>query len=376
MKRKTATIAALALFTAACGGGETTSASSAADEGIESFDDLEWESPIADFLGQDTSFDFNSDEAQAEFTAQATEAEEQIAVCMRAEGFEYIPVDQGQFAFFGGESEELPYFSTEWIAKYGFGISTQRFAQSEVGPDLVGFDDSQFEAVDQAMPEDPNQDYIESLSPTEQDAYYEALYGDQPELPEDATEAEWDAAYENFEPSGCANEAWENTDFGGGGEMDFYEEFGDDLEALYERLEADPRVAEHNDRVAACVADKGLVYAGMEDLYERWESRLSELQGGGFGPMIDEDVDFESMSDEELDAFFADQSFELSDEDKATLGEIQAEEIELATTVVECGGGPLNDEVVLGEIRVEYEREFLEANSDRLAGFEGSASGS
>ncbi len=376
MFRKTAALAAFTLLTAACGGGSTTSASSAADEGIESFDDLEWESPIAEFLGQDTSFDFNSDEAQAEFTAQATEAEEQIAACMRAEGFEYIPVDQGQFAFFGGDSEELPYFSTEWIAKYGFGITTQRFAQSEVGPDLVGYDDSQFDAADEAMPEDPNQTYVESLSETEQTAYFEALYGDEPDLPEDATEADYEAAYENWEPSGCANEAWEDIGFGGGDEMNFYEEFGDDLDALYERIEADPRVAEHNDEVAACVADKGLVYAGMEDLYERWESQLSELQGGGFGPMMDEEIDFESMSDEELDAFFADQSFELSDEDKATLGELQAEEIELANTVVECGGGPLNDEVVLGDIRVEYEREFLETNADRLSGFEGSDSGS
>ncbi len=78
--------------------------------------------------------------------AEQNQIEEVIAACMREEGFEYQPVDQSQFMMFGGPGEgELPWFSPEWVEKYGFGISTQTFPQSEVGPDLVGYDDSQFE---------------------------------------------------------------------------------------------------------------------------------------------------------------------------------------------------------------------------------------
>ncbi len=369
MFRKMALAAAISIIAAGCGGTATTDASAAEEEGIESFEDLEFESPIAEFLGQDASFDFNSDEAQAEFTAQATEAEEQIAACMAAEGFEYTPVDQGQYNFFDGEGEELPYFSEAWVAKYGFGITTQWFGQSEVGTDLVGYDDAAFSEAEDSFV-DPNEAYVEGLPEAEQIAYYEALYGNEPELPEDATEEDYDAAYENWEPDGCANEAWSDFDGGFSGEG-FYNEFGDELDALYERIEADPRVDAHNQEVSACVAEQGLEYTGMNDLYMRWEDELSSMGGGD--PFAESEVDFENMSEEELDAYFADFSFELSDEDKVALGEIQAEEMALATAVIECGGGPLNDEIVLGQVRVEYEQDFLDANQDRLSGFEGGA---
>ncbi len=365
-------IGALALLASACGDGDTVTDAGAAQ--AESIEDMEWESPIADFLGEDTSFDFSSDESQAELAEKEAEAQEQIVLCMREQGFEYVPEDNSQFMTFAEEDEELAYFSSAWVDKYGFGITTQRFAQSEVGPDLVGYDDSGFS--DEAMEDyvDPNQEYVEALSEGEQEAYYEALWGTEPEISEDATDAEMEEAYENWEPDGCQSEAYE--EMWGGAQTDFYSDFGDELDALYEQLETDQRVIDYRAEVSACVADKGFEYTNMEDLYERFETEMNNIGGGmgGFAsdPFEDSGLDPEQMSEEEIDAFFRDMAA-LSDEDKAALAEIQADEIALARVVVDCGGGDLNEWQALDSIRIEYEEQFLIDNADRLADYEGSA---
>ncbi|MCP4083432.1 MAG: hypothetical protein GY745_00020 [Actinomycetia bacterium] len=363
----------------ACGG---SSAGSVASDAPESFEDLGYESPIADFLGVDTSFDFSSDDAQAEMVAEQNRVEETTAACMREQGFEYTPVDSSQFMSFGGPGEEeLPYFSPEWVEKYGFGISTQMFPQSEVGPDLVGYDDSQFgdEGFEEEF-QDPNSEYVESLSEAERVAYYEALHGDSPDITEGASDEEIDAFFQDWQPTGCQNEAYENSDMFGGGDVGrFYEEFGDEFEAIDERVEADQRVRDYRDEVNACLAEDGLEYTGMQDVYEQFESRLNGIGGQFYGdPFEDSGVDPDQMSDEEIDAFLSELEMGggmLSDEDRATLAEVQADELELARAVVACGGGQLKEAFVLGEIRVEYEQEFLDTNADRLGEFEGSAQG-
>lgn len=368
-RRAVVGVGALALLASACGG--DAAVTDAGADSPESIEDLEWESPIAEFLGEDTSFDFSSDESQAEFAQQEAEAQEKIVLCMREEGFEYIPEDNSQFIDFSAEDEEIPYFSSAWIDKYGFGITTQRFAQSDVGPDLIGYDDSKFS--DEAMEEfvDPNQEYLDSLSEGEQEAYYEALWGNEPEIPEGATEAEMQEIYQNHEPEGCQNDAYE--ELWGGGQDSFYQEFADDLEALYERVEGDQRVIDYRAEVTTCVADKGFEYSDMESLYESFELKMEDIGGGSFmeDPLTAAGLDPAEMTDEEIDAFYREWD-SLSDEDLVLLAELQAEELELARIVVDCDGGYLNEQKVLSDVRVEYEELFLEENKDRLAAFEGS----
>lgn len=364
-------VGALALLASACG--DSAAVTDAGAGQAESIEDLEFESPIADFLGEDTSFDFTSDESQAEMAQKEAEAQEQIVLCMREQGFEYVPQDNSQFISFAGEDEELAYFSSAWIDKYGFGITTQRFAQSDVGPDLVGYDDAGFS--DEAMEDsvDPNEAYLEALSEGEQEAYYEALWGTEPEIPEGATDAEMDEAYSNWEPDGCQSEAYE--EMWGGNLNDFYSEFNDDLDALYELLETDQRVINYRAEVSVCVADKGFEYTNMEELYERFETEMQDIGGGMgamFDPFEDEEIDPEQMSEDELDEFYREMSA-LSDEDKAALAVLQAEEIALARVVVDCGGGELNEWQALDSVRIEYEEQFLVDNADRLADYEGSA---
>jgi hypothetical protein len=194
---------ATALLITACGSSPATTASAAAagDDGPQSFEDFEYQSPLADFLGQDINrFDF--DEAAA--IEQQREAERAIAVCMTEKGFEYIPQDASQMMSFSGPPQaEFEPGSDEWINKYGFGFSTQRFPQSMVG-DLVGTNDEGFFGPDEDFV-DPNREYVEGLSQGEREAYQEALYGRPPDFGPEGPGEDF-----NFEPNGCQFESFRN----------------------------------------------------------------------------------------------------------------------------------------------------------------------
>jgi len=328
-------------------------------------------SPLADFLGQGDFFS-DPEAAQAQWAEEERERQDIIASCMQAQGFEYTPVDYSQFASFEQDLED--YGSDEWVAEWGFGITTQRFSQQQVGPNLKGWEDQGFEDEAQEFV-DPNQDYIEGLSQEEQDAYYEALYGGDnffPEVDESMSEEEQEAIFEDltWEPQGCEGEA-----FGEDAGFSFYQDFEDELQDMEKRFEADPRVAERRQEVTSCVADKGLIFTDMDSIYERFEEEIQAMDPYANGDFAEPDFgiseeEMAQMSEEELDEFFNDFEFvepELSDEDKAKLGELQTEEIELAVAVNECGGGFEQEYGQLADIRAEYEQDFLDTYADQLA---------
>ncbi|MGH1504930.1 MAG: hypothetical protein ACRBI6_15350 [Acidimicrobiales bacterium] len=336
--------------------------------------DFEYESPIYDFLGVDTDFDEDSEQ---QWIDQANEAEQRIAACMREQGFDYTPVDQGQYMSFEGPDDEMEWGSREWTEKWGFGHSTMFFGQSQVGPDLVGYDDS----FDQQMMEDdfvdPNWDYMETLSDGERQAYERALWGNQPEFSEDMTEEEMDALWESWEPDGCQNTAWMDPE--SNPEQAFWMEFGDELDEIYQRVQADPRVIAALADVEACVAEAGQPWLVDE---EQWEYFYEQLEGIGpdyeemEDPLTAAGLDPETMSEAEIEAFYADYEPEpmlLSDADLAVLAEVQAEEIAMAIAYDDCGAGWQQREELTQEIRIEIEQEWLDENADRLAEFEGSA---
>lgn len=354
---------ALTLLASACSDGNNETTADAAS------------SPLAEFLGQG---DFVSDPegAQARWAEEERERQEVIASCMQAQGFEYTPVDYSQLNTFDQDIED--WGSDEWVAEWGFGITTQRFSQQQVGPNLKGWDDTRVEAEAEEFV-DPNQDYIESLSQEEQEAYFEALHGDQsffeglddPSL----SDEERDALFEDvaWEPQGCEGEAYSQD-----ANFSFYQDFEDELQDMEKRFEADPRVAERRQDVTSCVGDKGLDYTDMESLYERFEDELQDMDPYANGDFAEPDFgiseeEMAQMSEEELDEFFSDFEFvepELSEEDKAKLAELQAEEIELAVAVNECGGGFEQEFEQLADIRAEYEQEFLDTHADQLADYQ------
>lgn len=310
-------------------------------------------SPVAEYLGLSDLNSGDSD-SEAQFMALQTEFGEQVAACMAAEGFEYIPPNLEDLNSFDATTGDgIEYGTPEYTARYGFGVTTQRFAQSAVGPDLVGYDDAPIE--DQAAPGDPNDEYVNSLSDAERQAYDAALYGDTPDFAwdESLTDAEnqelADAFYADFEPTGCFAEAEANGPFAQA--TAFYDEFGEELFELYEEIEDDPRFAAQLSEIEACVTEQGLEYVDPSRPYERWEAQLSELEADHF-------------SSGELDSAGRDQ-----------LAALQTEEIAIAVATDECGGSQQALSDRFGELVAEYEQRFLDTNAERISQLEAEAEG-
>lgn len=375
--------AAGALLLGACGASDATDAAPGADDA-----EVVYTSPLGEFLGWDQGVDFDAEAAQVEFAQQEREAQEAIASCMAAEGFEYIPIDvSAQEAFFESQFEEdLEWGSDEWIAKYGFGVSTQRFSQSQVGPDLVGNTWNDFGGEDE-MPVDPNQAYLETLSESERMAYEAALWGGPNDYPvplweeegREPTEEEMDAIFAeaeaNYVPSGCENISYEEVYNGGGdGQFEAFEEiFGEALDELYERLESHPDVIAYRADVQTCVEEQGLTYLSEEDAWEFFENELNAA-GLGWDAAGDpfEGIDTSDFTDEDFERVYREFENQPMAPDKLeALAEVQANEIAAAVAANDCGGGWQNEQAALHSVQVELEEEFLAANADKLAEFEG-----
>ena len=410
LKNRVAILAILILVLAACGGSTTSetttsdtgddteaaaagSADEAADEDSESEGGDEdgtsdpWEdyqSPISEFLGVDYS-DFSDEDYEAEFREQEREVQAQVATCMRELGWEYEPFVYEGGIFIEGAGEDLEYGSAEWVAKYGFGITTQAFSQSEVGPDLVGYDDEAMgDPFGEDAPENPNDAYTETLTDSELDAYYQDLWGDQPEFDETLTDEELDALWNDYVPSGCEPEAYDTVGFGlGGGEVgEFYNEFGDQLNDLHERVSADPRIVAQASILTDCLAEKGHSFVPDEDLwqqlYEIFDDDMESLWSGeGFEDPFD-GLDVESMTEEEINEIVSAMNQQLlGAEELATLAELQVRELAIANDVLDCDAGFFTGEgsaEIYFEVLSEYEQEFLDTNAAAISSFAGTGS--
>lgn len=339
---------AVVVFGAACGGADDTGSGSGSEAA---------RSPIAEFLGEP---DFFSDEGATEaFADQQRAVEAKVAECMAEQGFEYIPrdVDQDEIII-GGDLDDRG--SIEWTKKWGFGITTTWFSQDQVGPELLGYDESEFQGQ---FGDDPNDEIIAAMTQAEQDAYFEALFGDDfltfdDTLSDEEIQAQADDQ-EFAGPGGCQGEAWGDSPF-----ERFYNEFGEELEALEEEVSADPRIVDLEREINDCVAERGLEYVPEEELWDSYFAELQEIES-----TIDYselEASFEEGEEPDFDSF---QVPELSAESKAKLAELQSEEIEMAVATVECGGDFESSGKVYAEVRAELEQRWLDDNADRVADF-------
>jgi len=396
------------LFASACSS-EKTEASNTAS------------SPLGEFFGADLGFGLggSSEDAIAKIIEQQKEAEESIAVCMKAEGFEYTPnTDTSMF-----EGFDLDYGSKEYTEKYGLGISTQAFSQEQVGPDLIGnefnFDQTDFKAQQE---NDPNFKYAKSLSESEREAYEKALYGDYSAQDSAFEEIDFESlteeeaqkldeemqdVFEDSEDQGCQSAS--NKAFG----FETYDlldkEFGDELENLYEKVEEDPRIKDKEKEILECATKKGLEFSGSksggieEEIYKKFSKQVESIQSEiyksgpesegffdeGFlnrgetveevgpnstvvdGPFVEGGDSFAEGDDSfaETESPFVDQVFEepeLSDDQKEKLAVIQKEEIETALILFDCGGSQEENMDLFFEVMAEYETEFINDNKTRL----------
>lgn len=296
--------------------------------------------PLEAVLG----FGGDPEEMQADQMEQMRKAEESIAACMRAEGFEYTPfvpdTSSNDFAAFDFDETDR-----EAVAERGFGMSTSFGDSFGAG---LGSD---------SMPEDPNQTYVQSLTEAEREAYFTTLHGDMPDPTEVSDVDGEEGSNMMFEPSGCQGEAFEEQF----AQFAILEEYEDDFEAMGERFYADPRIVEMNKSWTVCMREAGHEFTDQDKMYEAVSSRMDELFGSPMEMSMDEELteeEFNALTDAEKEAMFA---MPAIDEEK--LAEIQTYEKSVALANFDCDDG--NAEARM-EVQHEYEQLFLDENPDIL----------
>lgn len=346
--RATITVVVSLLLLAACGGGDGSDAVAAGDAPVGQD---EWrELPLTQAMGWD---DFGPGNEE-EFEAQEREIQELTVDCMVALGFEYQPIEQsGGFSFDPYAELDVEWGTREFAEQYGLGMSTffeqeQEMFASDGGDEFV----------------DPNQDYVESLSDSERDAYYLALYGESPEIDESLSDEEMNEIFEDFVPTGCESEARAEVYgpgfFGGGAQSDAMQEFNDLQQDLYERIEADPRVVEAQSEWQACMSEAGHDFSDEQDMWESLNERMNEVYESQSFPGQDlTEAEFEAMSEDELEALYSTPP----EFDRELLDEIQAFEIDVAVANFDCGAGSMR---LRFEVQRELETDFVEQHADLI----------
>lgn len=335
-------LAALAVGLAACGGGAGPD-----PEGDGSGTTVSGTEPesIAAFFGFPSGDD--PEAAQAFYQAQETQVQEAVRTCMAEQGFEYIPAVYPQPDVATMEFDQVEYARTQ-----GFGITTWYGNEEQMsGP-----------AVDWV---DPNQAIVEAMSESEQAAYYEALYGP-PVEGEVSEDGETGVTMVSGFGAGCQGEASEEIY---GNQNQVYEVMSAELEDMYERVQADPRIAEANQEWVGCMSDRGYSYESTEQMYEEvyldFQERFDAIVGpnGGYvDPMegwtdAERETFFAEKSQEEIEAFFAATQDEVQQNiDQDALAALQQEEKDLAIANAECSVD-LNDLYV--EVYQEHEARFI-----------------
>lgn len=185
-----------------------------------------------------------------EVIADSKKAEEATAACMAAEGFDYLPVDQSQNMSSFSEADMEERETEEWVAANGYGMSQS--------PEDMAAQQEQAESY-----VDPNQDYVASLSQTEQTAYYEVLYG--PPQTEDMMNEDGSSEY-NWEDAGCSGAAQHEISGDNPYEDEAHKPLFDAINKLYENLAKDPGIQALDAEWASCMADSGNPdYAAKQD---------------------------------------------------------------------------------------------------------------
>jgi hypothetical protein len=218
--------------------------------------------PLAELFG------YNSD--PAEQRKQQLESEEFVAVCMKEAGYEYIPVDYTQFQPEGADEQfENP---EEFGKKYGYGIAYNYNLYERPGAQ----DGSGVDAPPEQQFEDPNSEYMMSLSESEQMAYQTALYGDQTYY-ENVEEGE-ELAPPPVEERGCQGKAQQEVY---GTQPYDNPDFSARMDEIYQQMQNDPRIEDALVVWSDCLyeADATWDFFTPDEIYNYFQDTKSRLQG-------------------------------------------------------------------------------------------------
>jgi len=246
-----------------------------------------------------------------------TRVEGEIRDCMKAQGFDYIPVDPlvQERALTGKAMTE-----EEFIKQFGDGVSTL-------------FD----RGLGQADA-DPNDRIRRNLSVADRAAYDRALGGDNPAV----TFAEAVDSGDFSELGGCAKQASE-AEFGGAAVVTAL--IGK-LDELDEAIVQDQRMVKAAEKWSACLAKQGFEYGEPDDIEEDLTERFQAIVGSDVPPAATTAPPNVSY-------------------DRAALAELQREEVRIGAIDLACERRELDP--VERVVRPQYEAIFRKSNHRLIA---------
>ena len=318
---------------ARAGSGDTaTSVSDDDDEQVEA-------SPLEEFMGWDV--DVRGQDIPDEELQKFAEVERLVAECMAAEGFDYTPLEPelaaNPFTFPGADLSPADY-----AAQYGYGITT-------IDEQALG---------QEAAAANPNEQMLDSLSEAARYAWHVAENGALAAAEKFGREVPTDA---DAHP-GCRPEAeeavWGNRDKGQVPAE--YDRIREQMDALWDRIFGDTRVADAASRWLDCMADAGFPeLTHPDDARTEIARRHWELYG----------LDYPSFQDEgprrpgrDIPPPSPDpRGGELTD--AAALEELQEYEIGVAVADLDCRA---DYDATVVEVRADVEQQFIEANRAEL----------
>jgi hypothetical protein len=242
--------------------------------------------------------------------------ENRIGECMRAQGFQYQPVDP--FAAQQAITGKARITDEEFTKQFGYGIST-----------LLGKGNQQ---------SDPNERIRSSLSGADRTAYDRALGGDNPGV----TFQEAVDSGDFSELGGCTKEA-SDASFGGAAVLN---QLVERLDGLDERIIQDQRMVKANEKWSACMQEKGYRYEEPDAIDEDLTERFRGIVGAGIRPGTSTIPPGSSF-------------------DRAARTALQEEEVRIANADLECEKQEI--EPVEREVRPQYEEQFRKENQRLLA---------
>jgi hypothetical protein len=286
-----------ALGLAACGGDDSASSEQPASKKQPS-------GPVEDQLGFDT----------AGIMARQSRVEADIRECMKAQGFEYVPVDPfAQRAAVTGASRLS---DEDFLNQFGYGIST-----------LWGRGGVQA---------DPNQRLRASLSAADRRAYDRALWGEN-------GGSTFQAAVDSGDFTklgGCTRKATEAV-FGG---AQVLTQLQGKLDQLDERILEDQRMVHAVERWTACMAKAGYRYEDPDEIDSDLTKRMEKIVGPLPGPFATGPASGQKP-----------QPY-----DRSALAALQREEVAVARADYACERKEITP--VESVVRPQYEAQFRQRN--------------
>jgi hypothetical protein len=242
--------------------------------------------------------------------------EGRIRDCMKAQGFEYVPVDP--FARQQALTGKARMTDADFNRQFGYGITT-----------MFGRGNPQA---------DPNDRIRNGLSGGDRAAYDRALWGEFP----GATFQEAADTGDFSDLGGCTKDATDAA-FGGAAVL---RALVDKLDELDQRIVQDLRMVKATEKWSACMADRGYRYEESDAIDEHLLKRFRAIVGPGARAML---VSLPTGT-----------SY-----DRAALVRLQREEVEVVNADLECERSEITP--VERVVRPQYEQEFRRENRALLA---------